>query len=50
MITAEELFTILLMGIKGINIYTFQARSDVMISTPIATSLRYVEFDSERKQ
>ena len=49
MITAEELFTILLMGIKGINVYDFQARSDVMRSALIAASLRYVEFASERK-
>ena len=50
MIAAEELFIILLTGIKGVNVYTFRARSDVMRSALIATSLRYVEFGSKRKQ
>ena len=50
MITAEELSTILLTGIRGINVYTFRARSDVMKSALIAISLRYVEFGSKRKQ
>ena len=38
MITAEELFTILLTGTKGINVYTFQARSGFPSSALIATS------------
>ena len=49
MITVRELFAILLTGIEGINVYTFQARSDVMKSALIAASLRYVEFGPERK-